>query len=118
MPRRELEGVLEIYEKFVGDDPKKVPMRVFPGVHYSMGGLWVDFNQQTNIPGLFAAGECEYQYHGANRLGGNSLLSCIYGGFVSGPQAINYAKGLRQSSEAVDSGHFTGEAKRQQELNE
>ena len=91
---RKLEGILEIYEKFVGDDPRDVPMKIFPGVHYTMGGLWVDFNQMTNIPGIFAAGECEYQYHGANRLGANSLLSCIYGGFVSGPNAVSYAKSL------------------------
>ncbi|WP_088226677.1 succinate dehydrogenase flavoprotein subunit [Desulfosporosinus sp. FKB] len=85
-----LGGILEIYEKFVGDDPKKVPMRIFPAVHYSMGGLWVDYNQMTNIPGLFAAGECEYQYHGANRLGANSLLSAIYGGMVAGPKVMEY----------------------------
>jgi succinate dehydrogenase / fumarate reductase flavoprotein subunit len=81
---RKLEGILEIYEKFVGDDPRDVPMKIFPGMHYTMGGLWVDFNQMTNIPGVFAAGECEYQYHGANRLGANSLLSCIFAGFHSG----------------------------------
>ena len=60
-------------------------MKIFPGMHYTMGGLWVDFNQQTNIPGVFAAGEADYSIHGANRLGANSLLSCIYGGFVAGP---------------------------------
>src|SRR5246500_764637 len=91
---RKLEGILEIYEKFVGDDPREVPMKIFPGMHYTMGGLWVDFNQMTNVPGLFAAGECEYQYHGANRLGANSLVSCIYGGFLAGPRAMEYAKGL------------------------
>src|SRR5579871_2909925 len=89
---RKLEGILEIYEKFVGDDPRDVPMKIFPGMHYTMGGLWVDFNQATNIKGIFAAGECEYGYHGANRLGANSLVSCIYGGFVAGPQAMLYAK--------------------------
>src|SRR3990172_343657 len=70
---RKLGGVLDIYRKFQGADPKKVPMKVFPAVHYSMGGLWVDFDQMTSIPGLFGAGEAEYQYHGANRLGANSL---------------------------------------------
>ena len=63
---RKLEGILEIYEKFVGDDPRDTPMKIFPGMHYTMGGLWVDFKQATNIPGIYAAGECEYQYHGAN----------------------------------------------------
>jgi succinate dehydrogenase / fumarate reductase flavoprotein subunit len=91
---RKLEGILEIYEKFVGDDPRDVPMKIFPGMHYTMGGLWVDFNQMTNIPGIFAAGECEYQYHGANRLGANSLVSCIFGGFKAGPNALHYSHGL------------------------
>jgi succinate dehydrogenase / fumarate reductase flavoprotein subunit len=91
---RKLGGILDIYEKFVGDDPHDVPMKIFPGMHYTMGGLWVDVNQMTNIPGVFAAGECEYQYHGANRLGANSLLSCIFGGFRSGPIAMEYAKSL------------------------
>ncbi len=111
---RKLEGILEIYEKFVGDDPREVPMKIFPGMHYTMGGLWVDFNQQTNIPGVFAAGEADYSIHGANRLGANSLLSCIYGGFVAGPQAMAYAKSLpRQEG---DGGH-AAELARQQEKN-
>ena len=111
---RKLEGILEIYEKFVGDDPRDVPMKIFPGVHYTMGGLWVDFNQMTNIPGVFAAGECEYQYHGANRLGANSLVSCIYGGFVSGPNATAYAKNLEAAE--GDGGH-AAELTRQREIN-
>jgi succinate dehydrogenase / fumarate reductase flavoprotein subunit len=109
-----LDGILEIYEKFVGDDPRKVPMKIFPGVHYTMGGLWVDFNQQTNIPGVFAAGEADYSIHGANRLGANSLLSCIYGGFVAGPQALEYAKAL--SAQPGDGGH-AAELQRQKEKN-
>ena len=92
---RKLGGILDIYEKFVGVDPHDVPMKIFPGMHYTMGGLWIDYKHQTNIPGIFSAGECEYQYHGANRLGANSLLSCIFGGFVSGPNAVQYAKGLQ-----------------------
>jgi succinate dehydrogenase / fumarate reductase flavoprotein subunit len=111
---RKLGGILDIYEKFVGDDPHEVPMKIFPGMHYTMGGLWVDFNQMTNIPGLFAAGECEYQYHGANRLGANSLVSCIHGGFIAGPNALQYAKNL-QSPEG-DGGH-AAELVRQAEIN-
>jgi succinate dehydrogenase / fumarate reductase, flavoprotein subunit len=111
---RKLEGILEIYEKFVGDDPRVTPMKIFPGMHYTMGGLWVDYNQATNIPGIFAAGECEYQYHGANRLGANSLVSCIFGGFVAGPSAVRYA---RSQSDATDNGHFEAERKRQEEIN-
>jgi len=111
---RKLEGILEIYEKFVGDDPRDVPMKIFPGMHYTMGGLWVDFNQMTNIPGIFAAGECEYQYHGANRLGANSLVSCIFGGFVSGPNALRYAKSV--APQEGNGGH-AAEVARQAEIN-
>lgn len=107
-----LGGIIEIYEKFMGDDPRKIPMKIFPAVHYSMGGMWVDYNQMTNIPGLFAAGECEYQYHGANRLGANSLLSAIFGGMVAGPKAIEYIKGLSKSSEDIASGAFDREKKK------
>jgi succinate dehydrogenase / fumarate reductase flavoprotein subunit len=112
---RKLEGILEIYEKFVGDDPRDVPMKIFPGMHYTMGGLWVDFDQMTSIPGIFAAGECEYQYHGANRLGANSLVSCIFGGFRSGPNALLYAKNL--PAPEGDGGH-AAELARQAELNQ
>ena len=105
---RKLGGVMEIYEKFVGDDPRKVPMQIFPGMHYTMGGLWCDFdtdannnvrlgapkNQMTNIPGLYVVGEADFAYHGANRLGANSLLSCVFAGMLAGPSAMNYVKGL------------------------
>ncbi|MBV8207636.1 MAG: succinate dehydrogenase flavoprotein subunit [Acidobacteria bacterium] len=111
---RKLEGILEIYEKFVGDDPRDTPMKIFPGMHYTMGGLWIDFDQATNIPGIFAAGECEYGYHGANRLGANSLVSCIFGGFIAGPAAVRYAKGLQA---ATANGTFENERKRQEDFN-
>jgi succinate dehydrogenase / fumarate reductase flavoprotein subunit len=126
---RKLGGILEIYEKFIGDDPRKVPMKVFPGVHYSMGGLWIDYeadhsgdpvvgsprNHQTNIPGLFAAGEADYEYHGANRLGANSLLSCFYGGMLAGPAMASYTKGVERSCEAVESAVYEAERRRQEE---
>src|SRR5438067_2104712 len=103
---RKLGGIMEIYEKFQGVDPRHNPMKIFPAVHYSMGGLWSDYEadsknnlvagsprqQSTNIPGLYATGECDYAYHGANRLGANSLLSCIYAGMIGGPAMISYAK--------------------------
>ncbi len=109
-----IKGVMEIYEKFVGDDPRKQPMVIFPGMHYSMGGLYVTFepgkdgtpvpdsprNQATNIPGLFAGGEADYAYHGANRLGANSLLSCIYAGMIGGPAMVSYAKNSASSAAA------------------
>ena len=111
---RKLGGILEIYEKFVGDDPHDVPMKIFPGMHYTMGGMWVDFDQMTNIPGIFAAGECEYQYHGANRLGANSLLSCILRRIYAGPNALKYAKSL--AAPEGDGGH-AAELARQAEIN-
>lgn len=101
---QKLASVLDIYQKFTGDDPSKVPMRIFPAVHYTMGGGWVDwpaaddpdrnqrYRQMTNIPGCFNVGESDYQYHGANRLGANSLLSCIFGGLVTGNEVPRYIK--------------------------
>jgi len=107
--KKKLEGILEIYEKFTGDDPCDEPMKIYPAVHYSMGGLWADYertsdgflnlsspkNQMTSVPGLYAVGECDYQYHGANRLGANSLLSCVYAGQVVGPAVVAYLGGLK-----------------------
>src|SRR3989475_9582163 len=90
-------------------------MKIFPGMHYTMGGLWVDFKQATNIPGIFSAGECEYQYHGANRLGANSLVSCIFGGGVAGPAAGGDAPGLQAFSDG--NGCFDSERKKQEANN-
>ena len=110
-----LGGIIEIYEKFVGDDPRKLPMKIFPAVHYSMGGLWVDYDQMTEIPGLFAAGECDYSQHGANRLGANSLLSAIYGGMVAGPNAVKYIKGLKKHAEDLPETIFEARVKEETE---
>ena len=117
-----LGGVFEIYRKFAGEDPLEVPMRIFPGMHYSMGGLWVspmDVDggkksaiQMSNIPGFFAAGEVEFQYHGANRLGANSLVSCIVGGFLAGPRLVKWAK----AAEPPPSPIVESEVKRQEEI--
>lgn len=109
-----LESVLQIYKRFTGEDPRKVPMRIAPAVHYSMGGAWVDwpaadapdrmerFRQMSNLKGCFVAGEAEYQYHGANRLGANSLLSCIFGGLVCGVEVPRYLEELTQSYDEID----------------
>ncbi|MGM0844030.1 MAG: succinate dehydrogenase flavoprotein subunit [Bacillota bacterium] len=110
-----LGGIIEIYEKFMGDDPRKVPMKIFPAVHYSMGGLWVDYDQMTNIPGLFAAGECDYSQHGGNRLGANSLLSAIFGGMVAGPNAIKYMNGLEKSVDELPSSLFERHVQQEEE---
>ena len=116
---RKLEGILEIYEKFLGVDPRVEPMRVFPAMHYTMGGIWVNGEDQaSNVPGVYAAGECEYQYHGANRLGANSLVSCIFGGGIAGPAAVKYAKNLEKGAESTASAVFDSEKKRQEEKNQ
>jgi len=123
-----LEGILEIYKKFMGEDPQFEPMRIFPSVHYSMGGLYTTFtkgaynpeyqrakhksgtrppfasdiglgmqpgainNAQTNIDGLYAFGEANFAYHGANRLGANALLSCLFDGLFCGQSVQTYLK--------------------------
>jgi succinate dehydrogenase / fumarate reductase flavoprotein subunit len=116
---RKLEGILEIYEKFCGVDPREEPMKVFPAMHYTMGGIWVNGEDQaTSVPGIYAAGECEYQYHGANRLGANSLVSCIFGGGLAGPAAVKYAKNLQKGAESTAAKIFEGEKKRQEEKNQ
>ncbi len=125
---KKLGGILEIYEKFVGVDPRHEPMKIFPAVHYSMGGLWTSFtkgsynpdaprtkhksgsrppivaevgqgmqlgalnNAQTNVTGLYAFGEVNFGYHGANRLGANALLSCIFDGLFCGVSVVNYVR--------------------------
>lgn len=111
-----LGGILEIYRKFAGEDPIEVPMKIFPGVHYTMGGLWTQYtpkddlhgieagapnSMMTNINGLFAFGEVNYQYHGANRLGANALLSCIFDGLFCGAGVNNYVSSHLYES-AVD----------------
>src|SRR5713101_570320 len=116
---RKLEGILEIYEKFCGVDPRVEPMNVFPAMHYTMGGIWVNGEDQaTNVSGIYAAGECEYQYHGANRLGANSLVSCIFGGGLAGPAAVKYARNLEKGAESALSSVFDRERKRQEENNQ
>jgi len=112
---RKLKSIIEIYEKFTGEDPRKVPMKIFPAVHYSMGGAWVDwpaaddpdrwqrYRQMTNLPGCFNVGESDYQYHGANRLGANSLLSCIFGGLIVGEEVPRYLTNLKSTYHNVSS---------------
>ncbi len=110
-----LEGILEIYEKFVGTDPLDEPMKIFPAVHYTMGGLWTGFtkdektgglkrgdanNMMTSIPGLYAMGEVSFAYHGANRLGANSLLSCLFEGLFGGTCIKNYITDVAKTAAA------------------
>ena len=126
---RKLGGILEIYEKFQGVDPRDVPMKIFPAVHYSMGGLWADYsksadgglepgnpiNQMTSIQGLYAIGECDYQYHGANRLGANSLLSCIFTGLFSGPGIQSYINAQSKAAAELEATVFESAVQQQEE---
>src|SRR2546429_5204523 len=93
-------------------------MKVFPAMHYTMGGIWVNAEDQaTNVPGIYAAGECEYQYHGANRLGANSLMSCIFGGGLAGAAALKYAKKFGKGAHSTDSTVFSPEQKKKETKN-
>ncbi|WP_314168494.1 fumarate reductase/succinate dehydrogenase flavoprotein subunit [uncultured Actinomyces sp.] len=88
-------NLFEMYLDATGEDPYEVPMRIAPGAHFTMGGLWVDFDQMSTIPGLFVGGEASNNYHGANRLGANSLLSASVDGWFVLPLAVpNYLAGL------------------------
>ncbi len=113
-----LGGILEIYQNFQGDDPKKVPMKIFPAIHYFMGGIHVDWKHHTEIKGLFASGECDYMYHGANRLGANSLLSALYSGTVVGPSAVEYVKSLDKNTSDVKSSIYEDQLKLEKEKHE
>tara|TARA_Y100001970_G_C14251975_1_gene872506 strand:- start:2678 stop:4612 length:1935 start_codon:yes stop_codon:yes gene_type:complete len=124
-----LGGILETYEKFTGVDPREEPMEIFPAVHYSMGGIWTDYsrtneglidhhspkNQMTSIQGLYAAGEADYQYHGGNRLGANSLLSCIYTGLMMSPGVVSHLKNIPESSNDIPEKIFSNYEKKWQD---
>lgn len=147
---KKLGGILEIYEKFVGEDPHEVPMRIFPGVHYSMGGLWTKFekgsynpgeartkhksgsvppirsevgqglavgnpiNMMTNVEGLYAFGEVNFAYHGANRLGANALLSCIFDGLFCGVSVVNYVQNSKTPASERSNGAYDAAVQREQ----
>jgi succinate dehydrogenase / fumarate reductase flavoprotein subunit len=127
-----LGAILEIYRKFAGQDPLAEPMEIFPAAHYAMGGLWVDYdkdpatggmqvgsprNHATNISGLYACGECDYAYHGANRLGANSLLSASYSGRVAGESVVGYLNGLGLGEAAPQDRENALEVARQEAVN-
>lgn len=128
-----LGAILDIYRKFHGADPVDEPMEIYPSAHYAMGGLWVDFekshetggiqagsprNHATNIPGFYACGECDYAYHGANRLGANSLLSASFSGRVAGESVASYIQGLQEDLQGVPQAFYQEEIARQQAINQ
>lgn len=126
--QHKLAGVLEIYHKFTGEDPRTTPMKIFPAVHYSMGGAWVDwpatgdpdrerrYRHMTNLPGCFNCGESDYEYHGANRLGANSLLSCIFSGLVVGEEVPRYLESLHTRYDALPSTLYEDALKKEKSL--
>lgn len=84
-------NLFDMYERITDDDPYQVPMRIYPAVHYTMGGLWVDYNLQSNIPGLFVLGEANFSDHGANRLGASALMQGLADGYFVAPYTLgNY----------------------------
>ena len=84
-------NLFEMYDKITGEDPYQVPMRIYPAPHYTMGGLWVDYNLMSTIPGMFVAGEANFSDHGANRLGASALMQGLADGyFVIPPTVANY----------------------------
>ncbi|MFN5760956.1 MAG: FAD-binding protein, partial [Sphingobacteriales bacterium] len=97
-------NLFDMYEKITGENPYEVPMRIYPAVHYTMGGLWVDYELMTNIPGLYALGEANFSDHGANRLGASALMQGLADGYFVIPYTIgNYlADEIRTSSIPTD----------------
>ena len=82
------DNLFEMYERITGEDPFKTPMRIYPAVHYTMGGLWVDYNLMTNIPGCYSMGEANFSDHGANRLGASALMQGLADGYFVLPYTI------------------------------
>jgi len=96
-------NLFEMYERITGDDPYTTPMRIYPAVHYTMGGLWVDYNLQSTVPGLFVLGEANFSDHGANRLGASALMQGLADGYFVIPYTIgNYLAGEEPEKLASD----------------
>jgi succinate dehydrogenase / fumarate reductase, flavoprotein subunit len=88
-------NLFDMYERITGEDPYETPMRIYPATHYTMGGLWVDYDLQTTIPGLFALGEANFSDHGANRLGASALMQGLADGYFVAPETVaGYLAGL------------------------
>ena len=86
--REKYDNLFDMYERITGENPYQVPMRIYPAVHYVMGGLWVDYHLQSNIPGLFVTGEANFSDHGANRLGASALMQGLADGYFVLPNTI------------------------------
>jgi succinate dehydrogenase / fumarate reductase, flavoprotein subunit len=110
-------NLFDMYKQITGEDPYQVPMRIYPAVHYTMGGLWVDYNLMTNVPGLYAAGEANFSDHGANRLGASALMQGLADGYFVLPYTIgSYLAGeIRTPSISTDHEAFVAAEKSVQE---
>ncbi len=96
-------NLFEMYERITDDDPYSVPMRIYPASHYTMGGLWVDYNLQSTVPGLFVLGEANFSDHGANRLGASALMQGLADGYFVLPYTIgNYLAGVKPERPGAD----------------
>jgi len=101
-------NLFDMYKQITGEDPYKTPMRIYPAVHYTMGGLWVDYNLMTTIPGLYACGEANFSDHGANRLGASALMQGLADGYFVIPYTIgDYLAGLERKPVSTDAPEFT-----------
>jgi len=113
---RKYGNLFQMYEKITDSNPMHEPMMIYPAVHYTMGGLWVDYNLMTTIPGLFAIGECNFSDHGANRLGASALMQGLADGyFVISPAIANYFGSTSVEKVNEDHGEFAGSRQRVQE---
>ena len=100
-------NLFDMYKQITADNPYEVPMMIYPAVHYTMGGLWVDYNLMTNIPGLYALGECNFSDHGANRLGASALMQGLADGYFVIPYTIgDYLAGMPYDKVPTDSDEF------------
>ncbi|MFF3905729.1 fumarate reductase/succinate dehydrogenase flavoprotein subunit [Streptomyces sp. NPDC001848] len=98
-------NLFEMYQRITAENPYEVPMRIYPAVHYTMGGLWVDYDLQTTIPGLFAIGEANFSDHGANRLGASALMQGLADGYFVLPATINDYLARNPHQDPVTAGH-------------
>jgi succinate dehydrogenase / fumarate reductase flavoprotein subunit len=109
-------NLFEMYERITDDSPYEVPMMIYPAVHYTMGGLWVDYNLMSNLDGLFVIGEANFSDHGANRLGASALMQGLADGYFVIPYTIgNYLAGVKPSEVGTDHAEFDRALKEQQE---
>tara|TARA_B100000945_G_scaffold49100_1_gene34851 strand:+ start:51 stop:1121 length:1071 start_codon:yes stop_codon:yes gene_type:complete len=113
-------NLFEMYEKITGDNPYLMPMKIFPAVHYTMGGLWVDYDLMTTVPGLYAIGECNFSDHGANRLGASALMQGLADGYFVLPYTIGkyLSEDIRTPSIKTDHDDFLKAEKNARERNQ